>query len=429
MGRLEKLVAFVTGALPGEEVRVTIDARKANYLSAHVTSILNAAPERVASPCPVFPDCGGCQVLHLSYDAQLEWKRRMLSDALSRIGGFRDIPVEPAEPSPLINGTRYRNKVSLVVGKRGAKPVIGFYAARSHRVVPIRQCPVLLPRLNDAVVQFIAFAQKRPQVLHDLRHVVLRTSEAPDRLVLCLSTFRPQPELKSLSHELQHNMKDVSGIVASWNPASENAIFGRRFATLWGSEMLSETVGGSSFAFGVSSFFQINLGILERIAHELVNRLASAKRVVDLFCGVGTFAILLGKRGVIGIGVESQRGSVEQAASNAARNGVTNVAFECAAAEAAVAGVRGHSLLSGADAVIVDPPRRGCDPVVLRALGRDRVQRVEYLSCNPATLARDAKLLAECGYRLNSVKPYDMFPHTGHVEALAEFELQRERLS
>lgn len=429
VGRLDSLVAFVTGALPGEDVRVHVDTRKANYVSGHVTEILRTAPERVASKCPVFPECGGCQVLHLEYAAQLEWKRRMLLDAFQRIGGLEGVQAEPTVPSPLIDETRYRNKVSLEASFQAGKPMIGFYAARSHRVVPIQHCPVLVPRLDDAVKQFIRFAHERPQLLRDVRHVVVRASTAHDSLVLCINTQQRQEQLGMLAEDLRRSIGGLTGIVTSWNPVNANAIFGQRFATLWGSDQILEALADADFEFSIASFFQINTPILDLIARLLVERLAQAKRVVDLYCGVGTFAVLLGKRGVSGAGIESFRLSVEEAAANAARNGVTNVMFECATAEEAVAGARGHSLLAATDAVILDPPRRGCEAEVLLALGRERVPRIEYLSCNPATLARDAKILVAAGYELGAVRPFDMFPHTGHVEALAEFELHPRKVA
>jgi 23S rRNA (uracil1939-C5)-methyltransferase len=192
---------------------------------------------------------------------------------------------------------------------------------------------------------------------------------------------------------------------------------------LWGSPVVREAVAGATFAFGVASFFQINAATLELIAQRLVERLAGARRIVDLYCGVGTFSIILGMRGVSSSGVESYAPAVGEAAANAAENGVTNASFEHASVADALAGERGASLVAGADAVVLDPPRKGCEPEVLAALFSNKVPRVLYLSCNPATLARDAKALAASGYRLERVTPFDMFPHTGHVEALAEFAL------
>mgnify|MGYP001170202556 CR=1 FL=1 len=425
VGRADGLVAFVTGALPGETVRVAVDAVKQNYVSAHVVEILQHSPERTASVCPVFPQCGGCQTLHVRYEAQLEWKRRMVADALTRLGGLTNVEVLPTIGAQLIDGTRYRNKVSLVPRITAQGGEIGFYAARSHRVVPISHCPVLLPWLDDAVRELVAIVEKTPSLLHGVRHIVARTGLARKTLVVAFSAGRRQPELAQHIDTLRKHVSGLTGIVESFDPASANAIFGRRFTTLWGSPETIECVGHANFHFGIASFFQINTTMLELIAERLLERLASARRVVDLYCGVGTFAVMLGQRGVAVTGIESYREAVDEAAVNAAINGVTTAAFERAAVVEAVSGDRGRTLLEDIDAAILDPPRRGCEPAVLRALAGARVPRVEYLSCNPATLARDARLLVDAGYTLGTTTPFDMFPYTGHVEALTEFTLRR----
>ncbi len=421
VGRVGTLVTFVTGALPGEDVRVAVDAVKANYVSAHVREILTPSGDRVASGCAAFPACGGCQTLHLRYEAQLEWKRRMVIDALTRLGGLNGVSVEPTQRGELIDETRYRNKVSLVPRVAGARGELGFYAARTHRVVPVEHCPVLLPWLDDAVRALVRFVEKHPQFLRDMRHIVVRTGVARRTLVVALCTKTAQHGLTSCIEELRRQIPALSGIVASWDPASANAIFGRRFATLWGSAETIERVAGSSFHFGIASFFQINTSVLERIVEQLGASLRGARRIVDLYCGVGTFAVLLAKQGVAVTGVESYAGAVEEAAANAAINDVTSAAFECAPVTEAVSGGRGRTLLRGADAVILDPPRRGCEEEVLAALAGAHIPRIEYLSCNPATLARDARKLVDAGYRLARTVPFDMFPFTGHVEVLAEF--------
>jgi 23S rRNA (uracil1939-C5)-methyltransferase len=424
VGRAEKLVTFVTGALPGELVRVAVDAVKPNYVSTHAVEILERSPERVDSVCPAFPRCGGCQTLHLSYQAQGEWKRRMVHDSLSRLGGFDGVEVSPTVTTDLIDGTRYRNKVSLVpqvVGNRGS---IGFYAARSHRVIPIERCPVLLPWLDDAVRALVSLAARTPSLLQGVRHIVVRTGAARQTLVLAFCTARREEGLTAHISELRARVPGLTGIVESCEPASANAIFGRRFATLWGSAETVERVATATFRFGIGSFFQINTAMLEQIWGRLSKSLEGAARVVDLYCGVGTFAVMLGQRGVAVTGVESFRQAVDEAAANAAINGVTSAAFESVAVVDAVSGERGRTLLAGADAVILDPPRRGCEPEVLRALAGARVSRIEYLSCNPATLARDSRVLVDEGYALGPVIPFDMFPYTGHVETLAEFALR-----
>lgn len=420
VGRAGGLVAFVSGGLPGESVRIAVDAIKRNYVSAHAVAILEQSPDRVPSVCPVFGRCGGCQALHLRYEAQLAWKRRLVAQALARIGELPDVPVDEVVADHPSAAAGYRNKASLVV-RAGKRVELGFYAARSHDLVAIDACPVLIPRLNAAVESLAQLASEAPTIFDGVRHIVARAGDSGKELVLSFNSLGPNHALRDALGEMRRRIPDMTGLVSNWDPQSENAVFGKRFSTLYGSALTSERICGALLRFGVGSFFQINTPILERVAARLLELTASSRRVVDLYCGVGTFGVVIGMHGVASTGVESHRLAVNEAAANAAANGVTIAAFECATAEDAVAGERGRTLLDGADATILDPPRKGCDPAVLAGVTRSRVPLIAYVSCNPATLARDAKILVGAGYQLERVTPFDMFPHTGHVEALAEF--------
>jgi 23S rRNA (uracil1939-C5)-methyltransferase len=421
VGRIDGLVVFVTGGLPGETVRVAVDAVKRNYASAHVVSIEQPSPDRVPSICAVFPTCGGCQVLHLGYAAQLSWKRRMVSDALTRLGGQSGVAVDEVVPTPAHVDTGYRNKVGLVTRFHAGEMQLGFYAARTHRVVGVERCPVLLPRLDAAVQALVGLAKELPQPFSAARHVVARASTTGSELVVSFNGDKPNKALGAIADELRQRIPALTGLVSTWEPENENTQFGKRFATLWGVPALHETIAGAHLRFGIASFFQINTAILELIAQRLIGELAGARRVIDLYCGVGTFAVILGLHGVASTGVEWFKPAADECAANAAANGVVNAAFEHASALDAVSGERGRTLLTGADAVILDPPRKGCEPQVLAAIAQQRVARIVYVSCNPATLARDAKTLVEAGYRIDRVTPYDMFPQTGHVEIVMIF--------
>lgn len=412
------MVVFVSGALPGERATIAIDAVKPTYASAHAVKIEAPSAERADPACDVFPACGGCQVRHFSLVAQRRWKRKMVADALARLGGFEDVDVAEVRGDDVADG--YRNKAALAVTRFGA-PRVGFYAARSHRIVPLERCPVLLPRIDAAVSALLRAARDEPRVLENVVHIVLRASATRDELVAAFTTERPHRELARHAGMLRERVPALTGLLSSWDLATDNAVLGRRVAALYGSPVVREHIAGVELSFGISSFFQTNTGVLEAIAQRVLAACADMRRVVDLYCGVGTFAIALAKRGVAASGVESFQPAVDDAVANAAANGVVNASFECAAAETATAGARGASLLKGADAAIVDPPRKGCEREVLDALAQARVPKVLYLSCNPATLARDARVLADGGYALTSVEPYDMFPQTGHVEVLATF--------
>lgn len=421
VGRIDGLVAFVTGGLPGERVRIAIDELKKNYAGAHVVDIEEASHDRVDSGCAVFPRCGGCQTLHFRYAAELDWKRRRVVEALGRLGGIRSADVAAVTSAQSGDDFGYRNKASLVAKREHGADRLGFYGARSHRLVAIETCPVLVPRLRSAVEQLVSFAAASGDALRGVDHVIVRASSTGEALVVAFSGKTQNRSLGAATGDLRRRIPELTGIVSAWEPASENAVLGRRTAVLWGSPAIGERVLDAHFTFGVGSFFQINTALLELLAARIVERLTGAKRVVDLYCGVGTFGVLLGKRGAATTGIESSRRAVDEAAANAATNGVTNAAFECATAAEALAGERGRSLLAGADAVILDPPRKGCEDGVLAPIAAAAVPRIIYVSCNPATLARDAAILLGSGYALRSVEPFDMFPRTGHVEALAEF--------
>jgi 23S rRNA (uracil1939-C5)-methyltransferase len=421
VGRVDGLVTFVTGGLPGERVRVAVDEIKRNYTSAHVVSIEQQSPDRVESPCPVFPRCGGCQTLHLRYEAERVWKRRLVADALARLGGLKDVVVDEVVSVQDGDARGYRNKVSLVCKWKDGRARLGFYEARSHRLVSIEGCPVLIPRLGAAVRQLVEFARDVPQAMRGVEHIVVRASATGSEFVISFNGRDPNKSLGAATPEMLRRIPELTGIVSNWDRPTENAVFGRRFASLWGSPVIRERIAGVTLRFGVASFFQINTPVLETLAARILTMFEGARRVVDLYCGVGTFGVLLGKKGIASTGVESFKPAVDEARANAAENGVVNAAFECATAAEALQGERGRTLVAGADAVILDPPRKGCEEGVLEAIASSALARVAYVSCNPATLARDAKVLGAAGFRIGPVTPFDMFPHTGHVEVLAEF--------
>lgn len=421
VGRVDGLVTFVTGGLPGERVRIAVDELKRNYASAHAVAIEQRSADRIESPCPVFPRCGGCQTLHLRYEAERAWKRRMVTDALTRLGGLKDVAVDEVVSAQGDDARGYRNKVSLVCAWKDGRARLGFYEARSHRLVPIEGCPVLIPRLGAAVEALITFSRDVPQAVRAVEHIVVRASATEPELVMSFNGRDANKSLGAVTPELLRRIPALTGIVSNWDRPTENAVFGRRFASLWGSPVIRERIAGATFSFGVASFFQINTPVLETLAARLLPMLEGATRVVDLYCGVGTFGVLLGKRGIASTGVESFKPAVDEARANAAENGVVNAAFECATAADALSGERGRTLFAGADAVILDPPRKGCEDGVLAAIASSGVARAAYVSCNPATLARDAKALVAAGFRVGTVTPFDMFPHTGHVEVLVEF--------
>lgn len=423
VGRSGGLVVFCFGPLPGETARVRITEVKARYAVAQPIAILRESPARAQPFCPVFGTCGGCQLQHLAYSAQLEWKRNAVLAALQRIGGHAGVDVQPA--IGMENPRNYRNKMSLVVDRRQDPPGFGFYRQRSHAVVPIDACPIVTPKLNE---DLHALGQTRGEpavaaMLRDARHLVARSSQATGTSVLTVTGVEDSKETRRAAPVLLRDVPGLAGVTSSFDLSSANAILGRRHRLLAGDAEIEEEIAGVRYRVSAGSFFQVNVAMVAKIFAHLEPRLTMPGRIVDLYCGVGTFALFFAKHGWRVEGVEENARAIEEAQANARRNGLQDlVRFTTGRVEQLAGTPDFQRTLQTADVLFLDPPRKGCDEATLRAIAEARISPVWYLSCEPATLARDSKFLVAKGYRLGTVQPFDMFPQTGHVETFVELE-------
>ena len=419
VGRAAGMVVFCFGPLPGERARVRIATLKQRYAVAEMLELLEASPDRAQPFCAVFGACGGCQLQHLSYPAQLAWKRESVRNALARIGGFADPDV--AEMVASKNARGYRNKMALVVDHRVAPAALGFYRQRSHDIVPVDACPIVSPELSEILTRLHELRARADVagMLDQARHIVARSAHATGQVVLTVTSARPSDAAARAAPAL---MRDVPGLVGasnSYDPAGENAILGRHHRLLAGNAEIEETIGGLRLRVSPASFFQVNVEIVAEIFAFLDRSVTYPAKVVDLYCGAGTFALHFAQRGSSVVGIEEDARAVAEAVANARLNGLEQaVRFQTGRVEE----VAGTQALAEADAVFLDPPRKGCDEAVLAAIARVRVPQLWYLSCDAATLARDLKFLVANGYRFRTVQPFDMFPQTGHVETLVLLE-------
>jgi 23S rRNA (uracil1939-C5)-methyltransferase len=420
VGRVEGLVVFVTGPLPGESARVRITAVKAKYAVGDVVDYLATSELRAQPFCPVFSVCGGCQVQHLAYPAQLAWKEQIVRNALRRIGGFGDLAVE--HPVGMALPRAYRNKMSLVVGSDADGVRLGFYQARSHDLVPIDGCPVVVPQLNAGIAGLHAAAvdPATAPAFGAVKHAIMRAGTASGEAVLSLTTETHSAAIAAAAPALAARIPGVVGISNSFEPRNANAVLGRKMAYVWGAREMEEVIENVRFRVSPASFFQVNSEMVGNIFRFMEPAFTGRTRnVVDLYCGAGTFAIFFASRGAQVVGVEENPAAIREANLNAELNGVTKRArFVAGRVEGAVANAAGQAALRGADIVFLDPPRKGSDEATLDAIAAAAVDHVWYLSCNPATLARDLRTLESKGYRPGIVQPFDMFPQTGHVETL-----------
>jgi len=421
VGRTGGMVVYVLGPLPGERARVRIETVKAKYAVAELVELLDRSPDRVEPFCGVFGVCGGCQVQHLAYPAQLRWKRDLVENALRRLGGIVGADVRAAVG---MNDARaYRNKMALVVTTPGrGEPAFGFYAARTHDVVPIQTCPIVMDQL-DRTIAGLWDAGRDPgteRAFAGARHVIARAGLATGESVVSITTDRASGALPPVAAALAAKLPGTIGVSNSFEPPSENAVMGRRNVTVFGNAEMQEEIDGVRFRVSPASFFQVNSEMVGNIFAYLAPQARADLRIIDLYCGAGTFALFFAKRGARVVGIEENPHAVREARVNASLNGVEErTAFMSGRVEATLRSKPGVEALAAAEVVFLDPPRKGSDEATLDALVRARVPHVWYLSCNPATLARDLAHLIAGGYVLGTVQPFDMFPQTGHIEALA----------
>ena len=418
VARVEGFAVFIVGALVGEEVKAHIIKVMPTYAIAKAIEIIKPSPDRVRPACPVFAQCGNCSLWHLSYPAQLRQKQQWVEDALTRLGGFSGVPMQPIvgmeEP------TRYRNKGSFPFGAAGNGAVFGFYAERSHRLVPFSDCLIQDEQIVDAARRVAAWANACGVPVYDettgegqLRHVVARTTGNGELMVVVVT----KGQLKKKS-DLLSFLEDVDSVWHNENAKDTNVIFGEKFTLLSGKQALTETIGDKRFSVSPQSFLQVNR-IQTQALYETAREFLAAKpeeTVVDAYCGVGTISLFIAGDCKRVIGVEQVAPAIEDAKTNAMENAVANAEFVCGNVEDVL-----PRLIAGdtkIDAIVLDPPRKGCEEAALAAIVQSSANRVVYVSCNPATLARDCKYLVGHGFALSAVRPVDMFPQTCHVETV-----------
>ena len=429
IGHVDGFTLFVSRAIPGDTVRARILKAKKTYAIAKAEEIITPAAGRVVPECPVAGSCGGCQLSYMSYEAQLSLKQKKTEDCVRRIGGLADVPVLPI--LSMENPKAYRNKGQFPVGSSQNGPALGFYAGHSHRIVPTEQCMMLWPgheKILAAVREYIAVSGAK---LYDeesgkgiLRHVLMRRGAATREVSVCLvvnGRSIPKPEL------LWERLRGIDGVVGlclNVNTAKTNVILGRETIPLFGSVTITDSVGDVMFEISPTSFYQVNpvqMKVLYDTALSYAG-LTGNEVVWDLYCGIGTISLFLAKHARRVIGVEIVPDAVADAKANAKRNNLQNAEFYCGAAEEVVPELIANDPSIKPDVVVVDPPRKGCEKSLLETILRMNPTRIVYVSCDPATLARDLRILSDGGYRAVRVQPVDLFPGSVHVETVAELQ-------
>lgn len=418
---------FVPGTAPGDEARVRIVKDCGRYAFGILDELLTPSPDRIPVDCPVAGPCGGCSLRHLDYAAELRAKQESVLDAFRRIGGL-EVPVLDILPSPEVD--RYRNKVQFPVGvDKNGVPCIGFYAGRTHRIVPCPDCklqPSVLNEIGNALCAFFAQQGIRPYDEQSgkglVRHIFLRRGAHSGQIMVCLVCTRAKlPHAEQLCTVLRGQFPAISTILLNVNAKNTNVILGSENHILYGPGYIEDTLCGVPVRLGPLSFYQVNTLAAERLYGVAAQyaQLSPDDTLLDLYCGMGTIGLSMAEQCRELIGVEIVPEAIESAKANAARMGEAVAAksrFFCADAGQAATQLAAEGLHP--DIVMLDPPRKGCDEATLSAVVRMAPRRVVYVSCNPATAARDAAWLEKNGYHTEKVQPVDLFPRTKHCEAV-----------
>lgn len=425
VGYYEGYTVFVDGALPGEIIEAQFTFCQKRYGRADLISISRTSPDRVQPPCPLFGKCGGCQLMHLSYSKQLEIKQQRVVDALRRIGKIEGVEVFPCLPSP--HELEYRNKIQLPVRKLNSGTALGLYARSSHDLIEVENCYIHCP-LGEKVYHEVRDLVKKSGIQAydpvtgsgELRHVLIKSAvKTHEVLVILVTAGECSPVLAKVAKETMARCGEVKGVVHNIHAGRDNVILGDRYDVLEGAGHITENLCGLTFKVSPASFFQVNPEQAECLYAKALEfaALSGSEVVLDAYCGVGTLSLLFARQAKAVIGVECVAEAIADAKENAALNGIHNATFICDSSETFI------GTLKEIDLVLLNPPRKGCEPSFLDGIGRLLPKTVVYISCDPATLARDIAHLIKFGYVVEAIQPYDMFPQTAHVECVAKLTL------
>ena len=423
VGRYQEFTVFVPYALPGEKVLAGIEEVKKTYAKGKLQKILTKSADRVAPICAIYDKCGGCQLQHLDYMAQLKAKRQQVIDAITRIGKQSDVYVEPTIGAA--TPWNYRNKMQFPIGKQKGKTIIGCFAQGSHQIIDTTDCHIQKEGNNEVVnaIREIINKLNIPVYNEDkhsgvLRHVVGRVGKKGDIMVVIVTASDKMPREKEFVKMLRAKLPKVVSIQQNIQTYRNNVIMGRDTKLLWGKPTILDNIGRLSFHISPRSFFQVNTEQAEVLYNKALEfaDLHGEETVIDAYCGTGTITLFLAQKAREVYGIEIVKPAIQDAKKNARDNNVRNAEF--IVGDATVIMPKLYRQGIRANVVVVDPPRAGCTEVVLETFANMKPEKIVYVSCNPASLARDMAVLAKLGYKAKKVQPVDMFPNTSHVETV-----------
>ncbi len=429
VGRFRNFTIFVPEVLQGEQALIKITEVKKNFARGTVLRILRPASQRINPACRIAGLCGGCQLQHLNYQDQLNLKQQRVIDAVERIGGLKEVKVH--HTLGMSEPWHYRNKVQYPLGVKNVEVVMGFYRKGTHQIIAATGNCLLQPELINRIASVIKEVVEKYHVsIYDeqtgtglLRHVLMKYGVRTDEAMIVFITNGEQFLVGAkLARELAGYFPEIKSVMQNVNESRSNVILGPETRLLWGVDAITDYIGNYKFKIAAESFFQVNpvqTEVLYRKAVEYAG-LSGSEAVLDAYCGVGSLTFFIAERAKKVYGIEVVTAAVKNATENAEVNEVRNTQFIVGSIETVL-----PQLVKGGiefDVGVVDPPRSGCEEVVLKSMSQNNIRRIVYVSCNPSTMARDLKILNNLGYKVVEIQPVDMFPHTYHVECVARVE-------
>ncbi|WP_080848638.1 23S rRNA (uracil(1939)-C(5))-methyltransferase RlmD [Cytobacillus gottheilii] len=421
---------FVQGALPGEKANIKVIKVNKGFGIGRLAELLERSHFRVDIAKEDSHKYGGCQIQHISYEGQLTFKENQVRQVLTRIGKLEDVKVHPV--LGMEHPWHYRNKAQVPVGEKDGKLISGFFKPRSHEIIETDESLIQLPEVDKAIqtVKEICSelgvkAYNEETHKGDLRHIMARYGKETDELMVVMITRTPDfPNKNKIVAEIVKRVPKVKSIVHNINSKRTNVILGDKVRVLWGSEVIYDYIGDVKFAISALSFYQVNPDQTKVLYDKTLEYagLAGNETVIDAYCGIGTISLFLAQKAKKVYGVEIVHEAIEDAKRNAELNDITNAEFAVGKAEEVIP--KWYEQGIKADVLVVDPPRKGCDEALLQTIIEMKPKKVVYVSCNPATLARDLRILEDGGYKTLEVQPVDMFPQTTHVECISQLILK-----
>jgi 23S rRNA (uracil1939-C5)-methyltransferase len=452
IGKIDGYTLFIKDAVIGDKVKAKIMKAKKNYAYAHLEEVITPSKDRVKPRCPIARQCGGCQIQNMSYESQLRFKQSKVRNNIVRLGGFDEKEIDSIM-EPIIgmdDPFKYRNKAQFPVGKdKNGKVVTGFYAGHSHNIIPNTDCIIGVPDNKEILEIIIAHMEKNHIEPYDevtgkglVRHILIRKGFVSGQLMVCLViNYKNKNNTESIyiknQDELISKLSSIDGMTSisvSINIEKTNVIMGTEIHTIWGQDTIKDTLCGLEFNISPLSFYQVNPIQTEKLYGQAIEyaQLSGNETVWDLYCGIGTITLSMSKKAKQVYGVEIIPQAIDDANDNAARNNISNAKFYVGKAEEVLPDFYekesekdSSSNALHPDVIVVDPPRKGCDQMCLDTMLKMAPNRIVYVSCDSATLARDLRILCDGGYKLEHVRPCDMFPMSVHVETVVLLSQQK----